>query len=234
MYIHPLFFVMIVPTILFGLWAQYRVQSTYGKYSQIGSRGRITGREAAYAVMRAAGIDDVDVVEIGGTLTDHYDPTKKRLALSEGNYNGTSLAALGVAAHEAGHAIQHQVGYSMLQLRMSLVGVTGIASGMLNFLLLISFFGIFIGMGGLSITMLKVIIGCYAVLTLFQLITLPVEFDASRRAKEQLTELGIIDRDELPGVAKTLDAAGWTYVAAFIASLMTMLYYVMILLGRRD
>lgn len=219
-----LFLILIVPTIILGLWAQSRVQSTYKKWSQVASRSRITGAEAASAVMRRAGIQDVEIVEIRGHLTDHYDPTHKRLALSSENYRGTSLAALGVAAHEAGHAIQHKVGYKALQARMSLVSVTGLASSILPFVLL---GGIFFQMTGL----LQIGVICYLVLTIFQLITLPVEFDASKRAREELLGLGILQQDEAVGVVQTLNAAGWTYVAAFVASLANLIY--MFLLSRR-
>ncbi len=219
-----LFLILIVPTIILGFWAQSRVQSTYKKWSQVASRSRITGAEAASAVMRRAGIQDVEIVEIRGHLTDHYDPTNKRLALSSENYRGTSLAALGVAAHEAGHAIQHKVGYKALQARMSLVSVTGLASSILPFVLL---GGIFFQMTGL----LQIGVICYLVLTVFQLITLPVEFDASKRAREELLGLGILQQDEAVGVVQTLNAAGWTYVAAFVASLANLIY--LFLLSRR-
>lgn len=226
-----LFLIMMIPVMLLGFWAQNRVHSTYKRFSQVGSRSRISGREAAAAVLRSAGIDDVEITSTQGHLTDHYDPMRKRLVLSEENYHGTSLAALGVAAHEAGHAIQHKVGYAALQARMALVGVTGFASSLLNILMLIAFAGFFLNFGMMSITMLKIVVACMLVITLFQAITLPVEFDASARAKAQLTELGIIGQDELPGVTKTLDAAGWTYVAAFVASLTQLLYYVIQLIG---
>lgn len=225
-----LFLVLIVPTIIFGFWAQHRVSSAYKKWVKVPSRGGITGAEAASAVMRKAGVTGVDIVEIGGHLTDHYDPIHKRLALSSENYRGTSLAALGVAAHEAGHAIQHKVGYKALNLRMSLVPITGIASKALPIILIASFLVLTPGMSLLAI---KAIIACYAVLTFFQLITLPVEFDASSRAKKELVGLGIIGQDEMEGVNKTLDAAAWTYVAAFIASLATMIYWIIVATSRR-
>ncbi len=209
---------IIVPLIV-GLWAQMKVKSAYGKYIQIPSRGRITGREAALAVMQSAGIHDVEIVQCHGTLTDHYDPKNKRLALSEANYRGYSLAALGVAAHEAGHAIQHKKEYAPLNLRMSLVPVTNIAS---QFLPVIMFGGFFFFHSPLLINLG---IAVYLVLTIFQLVTLPVEFDASKRAKAQLVNLGIIEDDELVGVTKTLDAAAYTYVAAFISSLGWLLYF---------
>ncbi|MEM9226787.1 MAG: zinc metallopeptidase [Verrucomicrobiota bacterium] len=219
-----LFLLFLIPTFALGFWAQWKVKHTYSKYVQVPSRGRITGAEAANAVMRKAGINDVDIVEIPGQLTDHYDPIHKRLALSSDNYRGTSLAALGVAAHEAGHAIQHKVGYKALQMRMSLIPVTNIASQALPILFIASLFVPFLIAGGLG---LKIVIGCYAVLTLFQLITLPVEFDASARARKELLSLGIIGQDEQDGVVKTLNAAGWTYVAAFVTSLAMLLYYIM-------
>jgi Zn-dependent membrane protease YugP len=207
-----------------GLWAQMKVKSAYGKYVQVPSRGRITGREAAQAVMESAGIYDVEIVECHGMLTDHYDPTNKRLALSRDNYRGSSLAALGVAAHEAGHAIQHKQAYAPLNLRMSLVPVTSISSQALPFVML----------GGILLhTPMLITLGIviYLILTIFQLITLPVEFDASKRAKAQLVGLGIIDQDEMVGVNKTLDAAAYTYVAAFVSSLGWLLY---MLIGNRD
>jgi Zn-dependent membrane protease YugP len=208
-----------------GLWAQMKVKSAYGKYVQVPSRGRITGREAAQAVMQSAGIHDVEIVECNGTLTDHYDPRNKRLALSRDNYRGSSLAALGVAAHEAGHAIQHKQGYAPLNLRMSLVPVTNIASQALPIVMLGGFFLFH------SPMLINLGIIIYVVLTFFQLVTLPVEFDASKRAKAQLANLGIIEQDEMIGVEKTLDAAAYTYVAAFVSSLGWLLY---MLAGNRD
>jgi uncharacterized protein len=212
--------VLLVFSFIFAFYAQAKVSSAYGKNVKIPSRGHITGREAAQAVMARAGINDVSIEETGGHLTDHYDPMNKRLVLSSENYRGTSLAALGVAAHEAGHAIQHKVGYSMLKTRMALVPITQISSKILPFIM---FGGFFFGgfRGGM---MLDIGILCYAVLTLFHLVTLPVEFDASRRANVELAGLGIIDRDEAPGVKETLDAAALTYVAAFLTSLLHLLY----------
>ncbi len=218
------FLVLIVPTILLGIYAQMRVQGAYSRWSRVGSRSRITGREAAQYVLRKAGISDVEITSTRGHLTDHYDPSKKRLVLSEENYHGTSLAALGVAAHEAGHAIQHATGYSMLRLRMSLVPVTMFASQILPFVLIGGFIFHILGL-------IYVGIGVYLVLTVFQLVTLPVEFDASKRAKAELVSTGILQRDEMGGVSDTLNAAALTYVAAFIASLANLLY--LILLTRR-
>ena len=223
---------LIAVPMLFGLYAQFRVSSAYKKNVQRPSRGRITGREAAQAVMESAGIHDVEIVQVPGQLTDHYDPSNKRLALSEHNYQGTSLAALGVAAHEAGHAIQHKVGYSLMTLRQTLVPATQISSGASQLLIIA---GIVMGAQGLGGIFLLLGAVALAVICLFQLVTLPVEFDASSRAKAQLVNLGILDRDEMPGVNETLDAAALTYVAAFVASLGSLLHILFMLMGsRRD
>jgi hypothetical protein len=220
------FLIVFLFVLVFSIYAQFRVSHAYGKNAAIRSRGGISGREAAEAVMAQAGITDVAIEETGGHLTDHYDPFNKRLVLSSENYRGTSLAAIGVSAHEAGHAIQHKIGYSMLKFRMALVPATRVVSGILPFVILASWFLV----RGLTGMMLDLAIICYAVLTLFQLITLPVEYDASRRAKVQLVSLGILNRDEMPGVNETLDAAALTYLAAFVSALLNLLY----LLSRRQ
>ena len=219
-----IFLFLIIPTAILGIYAQMKVQGAYSKWARVASRSRITGREAAQYVMQTAGITDVEIVATRGHLTDHYDPTRKRLVLSEENYSGSSLAALGVAAHEAGHAIQHATGYSMLKLRMGLVPITMLASQLLPFIII---GGFFFGMLGL----IKLGILVYLVLTVFQLVTLPVKFDASRRAKAELVNTGILQSDEMKGVNQTLDAAALTYVAAFVSSLANLLY--MIALSRR-
>tara|TARA_B100000519_G_C14254336_1_gene444225 strand:- start:3227 stop:3931 length:705 start_codon:yes stop_codon:yes gene_type:complete len=225
------YLVFVVPTIILALWAQSKVSSTYNKYVRVPSRGQITGAEAAAAVMRNAGISNVKIVKVRGHLTDHYDPIGKKLALSEENYHGTSLAALGVAAHEAGHAVQHKVGYAALKARMALVPITNIASSILPIVMIGSFF--IIG-GAFSYTLLKLGILCYVVLTVFQLITLPVEYDASARAKKELVALGILGKDEMVGVDRTLNAAALTYVAAFVSSLSYLLYLLSMVAGNRD
>lgn len=223
-------FILIIVPLLFGLYAQMRVHRAYNKNIQIPSRGHITGREAAAAVMESAGIHDVEIVEIEGELSDHFDPGKKQLALSSANYHGTSLAALGVSAHEAGHAIQQKVGYAMMGLRQTLVPATQIASGASQFLIIL---GIFLGVKALGGIFLTLGAAALATICLFQLVTLPVEFDASRRAKVQLVDLGILGQDEMVGVNETLDAAALTYVAAFIASLGYLLNILLILSGSR-
>lgn len=211
------YLIFIIIPMVFVFWAQFKVSNTYKKYSQVNARSGVTGQEAAAYVMRRFGIDDVTIVPIRGKLTDHYNPVSKQLALSERNFYGTSLAAVGVAAHEAGHAIQHAIGYKALELRMALIPITTISSKVLPFVIIGGFFFGIIGLVKLGILV-------YLVLAFFQLVTLPVEFDASRRAKKELAGLGIIQEDERIGVNRTLDAAGLTYVAAFVASLGNLLY----------
>ncbi len=227
------YIVLIGVPLLLGLYAQMRVMSAYRKNVQIPSRNGITGREAAAAVMESAGIHDVEIVEVEGMLSDHYDPSNKRLALSPDNFHGTSLAALGVAAHEAGHAIQDKVGYGMMAVRQSLVPAVQVASPIA---MILGGFAIYLVGGAMGGLLLKIAIGALAVVTVFQFVTLPVEFDATARAKRQLVHLGIVDQDEMAGVHETLDAAALTYVAAFVASLGQMLHLIMMLAGgsRRD
>jgi hypothetical protein len=225
-YFGPGMWLMFLFVMGFSIYAQIRVSSAYSRNSKIPSRGRLTGRDAAAAVMSRAGITDVEIEETQGRLTDHYDPAHKKLVLSSENYRGTSLAAIGVAAHEAGHALQHREHYAMLEFRMALVPTTRIASQAIPFLLLASIF-VFRQSTGL---ILDLAIVAFAVLTVFQLVTLPVEYDASRRAKAQLVSLGILDRDEMPGVDQVLDSAALTYLAAFMGALLNLLS----LLSRRN
>lgn len=212
-----------VPLII-GLWAQIRVSSAFGKWSKVRASSNITGAETAREILRAAQIGDVEVVEINGFLGDHYDPTSKRLCLSSNVYNTPSVAALGIAAHETGHAIQHAKAYVPLMARMTIVPVTQVASQLLPFIIIGGFWFRITGLITLGIY-------CYLILAIFQLITLPVEFDASRRAKIILQQMGIIQPgEEAAGVNSVLNAAALTYVAAFIAALGNLLW----LLSIRD
>lgn len=223
---------LIIVPLLFGLYAQARISGAYGKNIKIPSRGGITGREAAAAVMESAGIHDVEIVEVEGQLSDHFDPVKKRLALSTQNYNGSSLAAVGVAAHESGHAIQQKMGYSLMKFRQTLVPAVQIASpvamGVMGFGIVLASL---LGARALGVMVLELGVAALLVIALFQLVTLPVEFDASRRAKIQLVNLGILQKDEMKGVNETLDAAALTYVAAFVATLGNILYLLMAISG---
>ena len=212
-----------IPLII-GLIAQFRVSSAFRKWGEVRASSNITGAEAAREILAAAQIKDVQVVETNDFLGDHYDPTSKRLCLSTNVYHTPSVAALGIAAHETGHAIQHAAAYAPLKMRMAIVPVTQIASNMLPFVIL---GGLFFHITGL----ITLGIYCYLVLLGFQLITLPVEFDASRRAKIILQQMGIVQPgEEVLGVNRVLNAAALTYVAAFIATLGNLLY----LLSVRD
>ncbi|MEY2493668.1 MAG: uncharacterized protein QOJ45_160 [Verrucomicrobiota bacterium] len=206
-----------IPLII-GLLAQWRVSSAFKKWGEVRASSNITGAEAAREILQAAKINDVQVVETNDFLGDHYDPTRKRLCLSTNVYNTPSVAALGIAAHETGHAIQHAAAYAPLKARMAIVPVTQIASQMLPFVII---GGLFFHITGL----ITLGIYCYLILLAFQLITLPVEFDASRRAKIILQQMGIVQAgNEVVGVNKVLNAAALTYVAAFIATLGNLLW----------
>jgi len=222
------FGILIGIPILFGLWAQMKVSAAFKKWSQIRAASGVTGAEAARRILAAANINDVQVVEINDMLGDHYDPSNKRLCLSTPVYNEPSVASLGIAAHECGHAIQHARAYAPLQWRMAVVPSTMIVSKILPFVILGAIFIPALGMKAIMIAAI-----CYAVLALFQLITLPVEFDATKRAKVILQKMGMVSAQEATGVNKVLDAAALTYVAAFVAVLGQLLYYVLILMGNR-
>lgn len=213
-----------VPLVL-GLWAQFRVKSAFNKFSKVRATSNYTGAETAREILNAAGIHDVDVHEINDMLGDHYDPINKRLCLSTDVYHSPSVAALGISAHECGHAIQHARAYGPLSMRMSVVPITQFASQILPFVV---FGGLFFQM----MALVKIGIVCYLILTLFQLITLPVEFDASKRAKVILQQMGIIQPgEEAKGVNRVLNAAALTYVAAFVAALGNLVYLIMVAQG---
>src|SRR5437762_3582697 len=206
-----------VPLVI-GLWAQIRVSSAFSRWGKVRSASNITGAECAREILEAAQIHDVDVVETNDFLGDHYNPTKKRLCLSSNVFSTPSVAALGIAAHETGHAIQHAKAYAPLKARMAIVPVTMVASQMLPFVII---GGLFFHLTGL----ITLGIYCYLILLVFQLITLPVEFDASRRAKIILRQMGIVQPgNEVAGVNNVLNAAALTYVAAFIAALGNLLW----------
>jgi len=206
-----------VPLVI-GLWAQIRVSSAFSRWGKVRATSNITGAECAREILQAAQIHDVDVVETNDFLGDHYDPTSKKLCLSSNVFSTPSVAALGIAAHETGHAIQHAKAYAPLKARMAIVPVTMVASQMLPFVII---GGLFFHLTGL----ITLGIYCYLILLVFQLITLPVEFDASRRAKIILQQMGILQPGrELAGVNNVLNAAALTYIAAFIAALGNLLW----------
>src|SRR5208283_5241044 len=223
----PLYLIIVLPGLLLGIWAQIKLSHAYGKYSQVPVASGMTGAQAAREILDQAGLTNVPVEEIPGRLSDHYDPTKRALFLSSDNFRGQTVAAVGVAAHEAGHALQHQTAYGLFNFRMAIVPITQFASMAYMGIFFVGFFL------GLLKVVLPIIIVIFAVMTLFQLVTLPVEYDASRRAKEQLFRLGLVHEHERAGVSKVLDAAALTYVAALVSSAMTLLYYILLARGGR-
>ncbi|NOZ70755.1 MAG: zinc metallopeptidase [Chloroflexi bacterium] len=228
-----LWFVFAIPGLILGLWAQMKVKSAFSKYSRVGTSRGITGAEAARAILDHYGLYDVRIEETKGFLSDHYDPRKRVLRLSPDVGRSPSIAAVGVAAHEAGHALQHAKGYAPLMLRTSLVPAVQFGSwlGPLIFMagfLLQAFTG---SAFGFQIALFGLIL--FALTAVFSIITLPVELDASRRAKKELVAIGILSSSEMQGVNTTLNAAALTYVAAAIAAIGQVLYYAFLLFGRR-
>jgi len=226
----PLYLLFAMPALLLGLWAQIKVKGAFNRYSRVRSARGLTGAEVARRVLDFNGLHEVQVEQVGGFLSDHYDPRHKTLRLSPDVYQTPSLAAAGVAAHEAGHAIQDKQGYTALKFRTSLVPGVQIGSWLGPIIFLV---GLFIPSTlGESIAWLGLIL--FGLTALFAVVTLPVEFDATRRAKKSLVTQGILGSEEMVGVNKTLDAAALTYVAAAIQAVMTLLYYTTLLVGRRD
>jgi len=224
---HYILFVML-PGLLIGLWAQMRLHSAFSKYGQVPVENGLSGAEAARHILDQAGLRDMPIEEVPGQLSDHYDPTKRALFLSSDNYHGRSVAAVGVAAHEAGHALQHLHQDALFNMRMALVPVTQFAS--------YAWVGVlFLGMVlHLIPHYLLIAVAIFTVLTLFQLVTLPVEYDASARAKDQLFRLGLVRPDERVGVSRVLDAAALTYVAALVTAVLQLLYYISLARNSRN
>lgn len=208
--------------LLLGLFAAGAVRSAFARYSKVPTRRGITGAEVARVILQAHGIHDVKVEPVAGSLSDHYDPSNKTLRLSEPVYGSSSVAAVGIAAHEVGHAIQHAHGYVPLKFRSAWVPVAGFGTNLGLWIVIAAMF-----MGGISGAPLMswIGLGLFATSTVFTLLTLPVEFDASRRALLTLEQGGVMAADELPGVRSVLRAAAMTYVAAFVSSLMILLHY---------
>lgn len=218
---------LIIPGVLLGIYAQIKLSSAYNRYKQVGVRSGLTGAEAAREILDRAGLVNMPVGEVPGHLTDHYDPMRKALMLSSENYHGRSIAAVGVAAHEAGHALQHQAAYALFRLRMALVPITQFAS--------MAWVGLFLlGIFFRATNLITIAIAVFSVMTVFQLVTLPVEYDASRRAKQQLLTLGLVQPDESGPVSKVLSAAALTYVAALVTSVLQLLQFIMIARNNRN
>ncbi len=220
------YFILIIPALLFGLWAQSQVNTNFQKYSKIGTMRGMTGAEAADYILRQNGIYNVSIHRISGHLSDNFNPKTNVISLSESVYNSTSIAAIGVAAHEAGHAVQHAVNYKPIRIREMVIPVTQIGSWLYLPILLI---GVFMSSQGL----INLGILLFSTLAIFQLATLPVEFDASDRAIRTLSQSGILYGEEITGAKKVLRAAALTYVAALVSSLAQLLRLILIFGGRR-
>jgi uncharacterized protein len=225
MFFHPLFLLFILPPIALMLYAQWRVKSTFGKYSQVMNQRGISGAQAARKILDDNGLFDVPVEQVDGDLTDHYDPRARALRLSPKVYGGRSVAALGIAAHEAGHALQHAGGYVPLQVRSLIVPAATLGSNLGWIMILAGIILQFSAIAWLGILF-------FAMGTLFALVTLPVEFNASSRAMAMLTNTGmIVGQDERNQNQEVLNAAALTYIAGFLAALMQLIYWIMMVLG---
>ena len=232
----PLYMAVIGVGLALSFWASSKTKGTFQKFSRFTTRRGLTGAEVAAAILRDNGIHDVRIEPVAGNLSDHYDPRTKTLRLSEGVYGSRSMAAAGVAAHEVGHAIQHARAYGPLQFRSMWVPVANVGSGLSMFIIIAAFF-----LGGAATaigqTAAVIGVGLFATTTVFTLITLPVEFDASRRALLTLQRGGYMTADELGGARSVLNAAALTYVAAAVSSVLTLLYFAFrlgLLGGRRE
>lgn len=212
--------VVMLPGMLISGAASLAVRAAFNRYSQVASRRGITGAQAAQTLLQRAGIDDVTIIPTHGDLSDHYNPSNRQLALSENVYHSSSVAAIGIACHEAGHAIQHAEKYAFLGMRTALVPLAGIGSSLGYVVMLV-------GLLMSKTPLLLVGAALFSLVLLFQVITLPVEFDASSRAKHLVLEAGIVDPDEREGIDRVLNAAALTYVAAVISSMLTLLYFFM-------
>ena len=222
-----LYVLLLIPVLLLSLWAQFQMSGSFRRYNAVNNRRRITGAQAAEAVLRAHGVFGVPVRPCRGNLTDHYDPRDNTIYLSETVYDAPTIAAVGVAAHEAGHAVQYAENYGPVRLRTAIIPATQIGSKF-SFILLL------VGMVLYSQSLFFVGILLFSLTTIFQLITLPVEFNASHRALQTLENEQLLYDDELPGARKVLKAAALTYVAALLMSALQLLRYVLIFVGRNN
>lgn len=226
-YYDSIYWIVLIPVLLLSIWAQIQVSGSFNKYSRSPNRRGVTGAQAAYDVLRAHGIFDVAIKPCRGRLTDHYDPRDNTIYLSEPVYNSATVAAVGVAAHEAGHAVQYAVGYGPIRVRSAIIPATQFGSQF-------AFIALMLGLVLYSQPLFAVGIVLFATTTLFQLVTLPVEFDASARALATIEGSQLLDDDERSGAKKVLRAAALTYVAALLMSLLQLLRYVLLFMGRSN
>lgn len=226
------YLIMVMPFVILSIWASSNVNSTFKRYSKVYSRRGLTGAQAAEQVLKNNGVYNVRIERVSGNLTDHFDPKSNVIRLSDNVYGNTSAAAIGVACHEAGHAVQYAQDYAPIKLRAAIIPVTNIGSMLAMPLIVLGLVLNF--MTEFSYTFVYIGIGCFGLSLLFQLITLPVEFNASHRAVAAISGAGLLDEQELDGAKKTLRAAALTYVAAAAVSLMQLLRLILIFGGRRD
>ena len=226
------YIVLVLPCILLSLWASSNVKSTFNKYSKQFSQRRLTGAEAAQRVLMANGVRGVRIERVSGNLTDHYDPKTNVIRLSDGVYSSTSTAAIGVACHEAGHAVQYAESYAPIKLRAAIIPITNFGSKIAMPLILMGI--LFSSLGYFSDTLVYLGIACFGFSLVFQLVTLPVEFNASRRAIQTIESAGLLTAEEQRGAKKTLKAAALTYVAATAVALAQLLRLIAIFGGRRS
>ncbi len=218
-----LYLILVLPAVIFSLWASIRVNTTFKKYSKIRSMRGITGAEAARRVLDANGLQHIRIEQIPGNLTDHYDPRSDVIRLSESVYGNTSVAAVGVACHEAGHAVQHAANYAPVKIRAAIIPVTNIGSRLAIPLIILGILLNSLASAPEFLVIAYIGVACYGLCTLFQLVTLPTEFDASRRALRCIESYGILGSEEIGGARRVLTAAAMTYVAALAVSLMQLL-----------
>ncbi len=227
MYFNPMYFVFALPALILGMWAQFKVKSAFQKYSQIRTTVGLTGAEVARRMLDMSGLYDVQVEMTNGFLSDHYDPTSHKLRLSPDVYRGNTLAAAGVAAHEAGHALQQQDAYLPMQIRSAIVPTVQIGSWLGPIIFIVGLLLNFTQLAWIGVIL-------FGATALFAIVTLPVEFNASNRAKAWLADSGVLYQGEMQGINAVLDAAALTYVAAAVQAVSTLLYYVFLLSGSRS
>jgi len=226
MFFSPYWLLFALPGIVLAFWAQSRVKGAYNKYSKVRTSRGVSGADVARTLLDSQGLHDVEIEESKGLLSDHYDPRTKVLRLSKDVYHNPSVAAAGIAAHEMGHALQHSSGYFPLQIRSAIVPVAQVGSTLAPWLVIIGFFLRFTTLAWVGVVL-------FGLAVIFTLITLPVEFDASKRAKKLLVSNGVLIGNEIDGANKVLDAAALTYVAAAVAAIGQLIYYVFLMTGGR-
>ncbi len=232
-FIDPMYFVFALPAMLFGLWAQFRVRSAFSKYSNVRNMHNLNGMDTARVLMRNEGLDHVGVNQVAGEMTDFYNPADKTINISQGSVK-PSVAAMAIVAHELGHAAQDKQGYFWLRARAGIVGIANLGSNLGTMLFFVGLLMMSFASGDLGYQIAFAGVVLFAGAVAFTLVTLPVEFNASSRAKDMLMRNGLVSREEMAGVNAVLNAAALTYVAAAAQAVSQLMYFVFLLMGRRD